>query len=298
MKTKQILALLIIVAALFSACNKNETNVKDNTTTLTTTNAVGSTVKLRIDAAVADQSGVWIDLNNNGKQDADETTVTFANDADYKLGSQTIILHGKISGLYCGSNKLTQLNLSDNPALVELYCDRNQLTTLEVTSNTALQTLSVSENNLKNLDLSKNEALKSLNCSTNQLTTLNLNINTALIWLNCTANQLNALDISKNTALTKLFCSNNQLTALDLSKNTALIEFWCEKNQIKAGAMRSLLLGLPKAATPAKAYIWYKPDLNENPTTMSIFDSQLLWGNVKDANWTLYKYNGTVWVVL
>ena len=46
--------------------------------TLTTAKSVEETLELWIDAAEADRSGVWIDLNNNGKKDDGEAVTNFA----------------------------------------------------------------------------------------------------------------------------------------------------------------------------------------------------------------------------
>ena len=65
-------------------------------------------------------------------------------------------------------------------ALTDLYCYSNQLTSLDVSQNTALTNLSCGINQLTNLDVSKNTALTVLNCGNNQLTSLDVSQNTAL----------------------------------------------------------------------------------------------------------------------
>jgi len=118
--------------------------------------------------------------------------------------------------LYCYSNQLTSLDVSNNTALEYLYCYDNQLTSLDVSNNTALTTLSCYSNQLTSLDVSTNTALTDLYCYSNQLTSLDVSNNTALIYLWCTSNQLTSLDVSTNTALTSLYCDSNQLTSLDV----------------------------------------------------------------------------------
>jgi hypothetical protein len=85
-----------------------------------------------------------------------------------------------LTGLSCGSNQLSILDLSNNTVLAELSCESNQLSTL---------------------DLSNNTALEILNCRWNQLTSLNVSNNTALTSLWCHFNQLSTLDVSNNVAL-------------------------------------------------------------------------------------------------
>ncbi len=137
-----------------------------------------------------------------------------------------------LTTLYCSNNQLTVLNMSNNTALTELHCQDNQLTTLDVSNNTALTILVCFSNQLTELDMSNNTALTYLECPSNQLTVLNVSNNTALTELHCQDNQLTTLDVSKNTALTYLGCHGNQLTELDVSKNTALYTLDCQNNKL------------------------------------------------------------------
>lgn len=128
--------------------------------------------------------------------------------------------------------QLTELDVSQNPALTELQCYRNQLTTLNVSQNPALEELQCESNQLTDLDVSHNPALKGLGCGQNQLTELDVSQNSDLIWLLCGGNLLTELDVSANTDLEKLECDDNQLTELDVSHNPALTDFWCSDNQL------------------------------------------------------------------
>jgi len=134
--------------------------------------------------------------------------------------------------LYCYSNQLSSLDVSNNTALTYLDCRSNQLTSLDVSNNTALTYLDCPSNQLTSLDVSQNTALTDLYCYSNQLTSLDVSNNTALTGLSCSSNQLTSLDVSQNTALTGLGCSSNQLTSLDVSNNTALTELYCSSNQL------------------------------------------------------------------
>ena len=134
--------------------------------------------------------------------------------------------------LYCYNNKLTSLDVSQNPALQYLYCSNNNLTSLDVSKNTNLTELECNENQLTELDVRQNAALTYLSCSKNNLTSLDVSKNTNLIELECNENQLTSLDVSKNTVLEYLWCSQNNLTSLDVSKNTALKKLYFSKNQL------------------------------------------------------------------
>ena len=134
----------------------------------------------------------------------------------------------------CGDNQLTALDISHNPALTHVGCRGNQLTALDLSHNPALTKVSCDYNQLTALDLSHNPALEYFTCDNNQLKELDISHNPALIEFFCNNNQLTALDISHNPTLTQVRCSDNQLTALDISHNPALTNVDCDNNQLTA----------------------------------------------------------------
>jgi hypothetical protein len=215
------------------------------TMTLTTAKSVEETIGLWIDAAEADRPGVWIDLNNNGEKDDGEAVTKFRKFVGYTLGAQTVTVYGKVTVLYCEYNRLTSLNVSNNPALTELSCHENRLTSLDVSNNPALTELWCYENRLTTLDVSKNIKLSFLSCFSNQLTTLDVSNNKELYKLYCYKNQLISLDVSSNKKLWLLSCHDNQLTSLDVSKNTLLEFLLCYNNKISGGNMTALVNSLP-----------------------------------------------------
>jgi len=109
----------------------------------------------------------------------------------------TITIKGNISGLSCGNNDLSLLDVSKCTKLTYLAC---------------------AYNNLTSLDVSKNTALTYLSCDDNELTSLNVSGCTALTYLACLNNNLTSLDVSKCTALTDLRCWNNNLSSSALNK--------------------------------------------------------------------------------
>ena len=149
-----------------------------------------------------------------------------------KLTSLDVSQNPALQYLYCSNNKLTSLDVSQNEKLENLFCDKNQLTSLDVTQNIALKELHCTDNLLTSLDVSKNPKLDDLECEQNQLTELDVSKNAKLWRLDCDQNKLSSLDVSKNSALGYLYCSKNQLTSLDVSKNTKLKRLNCENNQL------------------------------------------------------------------
>jgi Leucine-rich repeat (LRR) protein len=90
--------------------------------------------------------------------------------------SCTIIISGEnITNLQSYNNPVTDIDVSNNPALTYLNCSYNLLTSLDVSNNTMLNSLDCSNNQLTSLDMSNNTVLNNLNCSNNQLSTEALN---------------------------------------------------------------------------------------------------------------------------
>lgn len=203
---------------------------QEYTISFTTLKTEGQSIRLVINALPEDRGGVWIDLNNNGIEDADEAVTSFDNYADYIITAQTITIHGKVTVLNCANNIITSLDVSNNTALKKMWCYENQLTELDVSRNTALTYLSCNLNQLAALDVSNNIAIDSLYCRNNQLVNIDVTKNTALKDFWCADNRLTALDVSKNPDLMTLVCRNNQLTALNLDNNTALTRLDCNNN--------------------------------------------------------------------
>ncbi len=218
--------------------------------TLTTAKAVGETITMYLDG----YEGVWIDLNNNGKEEAGEE-VELNSRKSYTLGAKTIRIYGEVTVLDCNNNQLTAINLGSNQTLKGLSCIRNQLTALDVSGNTTLKGLGCGENQLTALDVSGCNMLEELYCEENELTSLNingctilkrlvcpgnritsLNVNgyTLLEKLDCEDNQLSSLNVSECTALKELICGYNKLTSLNASGCTALKTLFCDKNQLAA----------------------------------------------------------------
>ena len=132
--------------------------------------------------------------------------------------------------LWCLTNQLTSLDVSNNTALTFLSCADNQLTSLDVSNNSVLEVLDCSSNNsLTSLDVSGATALFSLVCHTTELTSLDVSNNTSLSNLNCGMNwTLTSLDVSNNPVLMYLNCYNSLgLTSLDVSNNSILTYLNC-----------------------------------------------------------------------
>ncbi len=158
-----------------------------------------------------------------------------------------------LTHLFCGTNNLSSLDVSQNINLNVLNCSINNLSSLIVTTNTLLTGLYCDANNLTTLDISQNLLLTDLSCRVNQISSLNITQNTNLISINCGQNLLTSLNTSQNINLENLFCQTNQidllildqninieglscsdnlLTTLNLNMLSNLKTFWCSGNQL------------------------------------------------------------------
>ena len=72
-----------------------------------------------------------------------------------------------LQSLYCNSNQLTSLDLSQNINLTVVWCYGNHIGSLDVSQNSMLTTLLCQNNSLTSLDVSQNLMLTSLQCHTN-----------------------------------------------------------------------------------------------------------------------------------
>ena len=199
---------------------------------LTTDKAVGEKIELTIDAAEADEAGVWLDLNGSGKWDEgiDQKPTKFSLDIKYTLQAQTFRIYGKVSSLYCNDNELTIVDISHNPALTELMAAGNKLPSIPHLEQ--LKGLSIDSHTLLASSLPQGLTLLGVN-ETTPLTTINTSPFTELQVLNVQGcNSLKSLDLSNNTKLKALFVTNTGLTTLDLSHQPNLRSLYASSTSL------------------------------------------------------------------
>lgn len=134
--------------------------------------------------------------------------------------------------LYCMRNSLTELDLSNNPELVNLYCAFNNLTELDLSNNPELMMVVCYNNNLTELDLSVNPKLTDVSCSNNRLTLPTLSNCSDLLGMDCSNNALTELNLPNMPRLDMMFCNGNLLSELDLSGLPNLHQLQCHDNEL------------------------------------------------------------------
>ena len=235
--------LRIWLFALLGTLLASSSLLAEGVITMTTTKAAGEKITL----------GIWAS-GNVSIEGVQELPRINSGWPEYTLTSQTVIIRGDVTRLYCPSNQLTSLDVSGCSALTTLQCYENQLTSLDVSGCTALTSLNCRYNQLTSLNVSGCTALTSLNCEYNKLTKLDASGCSNLTTLQYTGSgkvnlsgckslksfsyegslfsRLTSLDVSGCTAMTELYCRDNALTSLDVSGCTALISLNCGSNQL------------------------------------------------------------------
>ncbi len=137
-----------------------------------------------------------------------------------------------LTALGCGGNQLTNIDVTQNTALIYFYCSNNQLTSIDVTQNLSLTAFHCDNNLLTSIDVTQNISLDDFWCNNNLLSSLNITQNPDLIYLYCSNNPLTSLDVTQNTLLQDIHCISNQLTSLNVTQNTALKWLDCTYNQL------------------------------------------------------------------
>jgi len=136
-------------------------------------------------------------------------------------------------GIECfGSNISDLTGIEAFTALTGLFCTSNNLTSLDVSQNVNLVLLHCGFNSIASLDISDLSALTILYAPGNLITNLNTDGAEALIHLDCSHNLITTLDLSQNTNLDHIDCQFNHLQCLNVANgnNTNVVEFWATGN--------------------------------------------------------------------
>ena len=146
---------------------------------------------------------------------------------------QGIEVFSSMRTLWCGNNRIREIDLSFAPHLYSLNCENNQITSLDISRNPELSQLLCSDNQISEIDISPASNLKYFDCQDNKLTSLDLSHNPALIQIICQVNDLGTLDVTQNPNLQSLWCSETNLYTLDLSNNVLLEELFIGYNHLQ-----------------------------------------------------------------
>ena len=106
--------------------------------------------------------------------------------------------------------------------LTRLLCYNTGITELDVSNNPALTTLDCSNTGIDSLNVSNNTNLQNLSCYNTGIVSLDVSNNSALYYLYCFNTGIDSLDVSNNPALRYLYCDNTPLAYLNLGNKSFL----------------------------------------------------------------------------
>ncbi|MEL0456404.1 T9SS type A sorting domain-containing protein [Flavobacteriaceae bacterium SZ-1-7] len=195
-----------------------------------------------------------------------------------------------LESLNCSTNRLNNLDVSNNTKLNYLYCLDNNIASLDLSNNLVLQELSCNLNTLNSLDLSNNQLLQVLSCNLNNLTSLDLSNNVALTSISCTYNYLESLNVKNgnNLEITNFRVGNNpNLTCIEVDNALYSESNWTNKDA-QAGFSEDCSAPAPIAQT-------YVPDDNFEQALIDlgyddVLDDYVATSNISAAT-SLNLYN-------
>ncbi len=140
----------------------------------------------------------------------------------------------KLFKLICYNNKLSELDLSKNTALVAIYCSENLISKpLNISECTKMRAFDISRNAIPGqLDLSQMSSLSSFKCFNNAITEILLPKTAPLNTIDCDSNRIATLDLTGINDLAELNCAYNELTELTLTGLPNLSKVYAPGNKL------------------------------------------------------------------
>ncbi len=236
---RTFLSALLLCAALTAAADSQKV-------VMTTSNAVGSQMKLLVNAT---RSGVTVDWGNGTPVSYVPETVGGIQEITGTVAGETITLEAAkgLVMLSAENSGLTAIDLSGAAELESLYLQDNSLATIDVSKLSELRDLNVANNALKvvTLSTSKQPNLETLNLAGNEITATSFSFASAgLNYLNLADNNYKTLTLTKMTGLDALVVKGNAISTLTLTGPANLSLLDARNNSITK-------VNLPETGLPA-----------------------------------------------
>jgi len=135
------LGLVAILFSLFSVSAQG-------TILFSTTKEIGESIEIRVNY----ENDAWIDLNNNGVRDENETLENGVF-KKYTIMSQTLAIYGDIQILDFNDSTINYLSATEVQTLETIVCFNSQLLSIDINSLSNLSWIQIEGNKLNTLEL-------------------------------------------------------------------------------------------------------------------------------------------------
>ncbi len=181
---------------------------------------------------------VWIDLNNDGVRNDNETPI-LNNFHRYYPTSSTFTIYGRLASFRCNNGGITALDIRKQEGLNYIDCSKNELTDLNLDGISYPYNVHCGENKLKRIHF-------------------NPNAEKYVYHLTIFGNQFEELDLSHMTGLRMLDCSaNRQLQKLTLADNISeMYRLNTAGTALSAASLMAIAHRLPAAVHTNQKYQW------------------------------------------
>lgn len=206
----------------------------DNVLSITTSKKPGETLEL---FTIYHDQNSWVDINNNGIQDADELLPNNGSKL-ITLTSSTVNIYGDVWCIDMKNQNITSVDLSRTNFAVYLRFSNNTLSEIiGIEKQHLLKEILIPHNKVNSLDISMLKKLEWIVCSDNNMETLTLSKEmNKLTTLDIANNNLSGtLDVSNYTRLKSISAGKNNLSTIVLGEKPDLNYFAINDNKELTG---------------------------------------------------------------
>lgn len=265
-KLVAILAVILVASSYTKLRAQNNTPTDKSKIVVTTlddeeSKKIGWQIVLKLDK---NEQGAWVDLNNNGKQDAEDIA----------------LIPNKRTGTCGVFEKITSTTITIYANALGIEAPVNNLTAVDLTACPSLEFVTLNDNLYSKLDVSPLKNLKVLVCFGNKaLTALDVTKNTNLVALQCGQTSITSLDVTQNKLLEELDITEANLKSINLSNNPKLKKFIATRAKLESLELINKpdlymvdIVGCKGLKTPL--------DMNSNPKLQYYYFAAIGWDNV------------------
>ena len=139
-----------------------------------------------------------------------------------------------------GNTNITEVDLSNNPALEKVHLNGTGITKIDLSNNPNLKDVNLRDTGISNIDLSNNPNLESLVVSKcPNITEIDLSNNPELTTLSVAGTSVSEIDLKNNTKIEILYIGQSKIKEVDLSMCAALSHLDAQESEISELDLRN-----------------------------------------------------------